>query len=681
MINNSIFRYFLVIIASQFSTILYSQSDQNFKPIDVFNLEYVSNPKISPDGEKILYVRNFKDIMTDENYSNIWIVDYDGSNNTAITTGNQKDYDPTWSKSGDKFVFKSDIDSTVQLYLYTLSQNSKQKLTNSQNSIEQVSWSDDDKYLAFTSFVEKTKDHFIEMPEKPEGAKWNDPAIEIDNIKYRSDGKGYLNQGFSQIFILPVEGGTPRQITTLKNDAKSPKWLSKSEIIFSSNLHENSDLEPRNSELYVIDIKTKKIKVLTKRKGPDFSPQVSHDKSKIAYLGFDEKYLGYQQNDLYIMSRDGKNIQNVSKNFDRNISNIKWAKDGRGLYFQYDDKGMTKLSYISSSGKVKDIVNQLGGLSIGRPYSGASFSVSKNDRYAFTFGNVYNPSDLAVGFNGRYNRLTFLNKDLFDYKKLGEVEEVWFESSFDKRQIQGWIIKPPNFDDSKKYPLILEIHGGPFSNYGFRFSAEMQLFASKGYVVLYINPRGSTSYGSEFANLIHHNYPNQDYDDLMSGVDHVIKRSYIDENNLFVTGGSGGGVLSAWIIGKTNRFKAAVVSKPVINWYSFVLYADNVNVYYKYWFPGFPWDNLNHYMKRSPISYVGNVKTPTMLLTGEEDYRTPIAESEQFYAGLKLNEVESMLVRIPNASHGIAKRPSNLITKVNAIIAWFEKYRSKKIKQ
>ena len=271
--------------------------------------------------------------------------------------------------------------------------------------------------------------------------------------------------------------------------------------------------------------------------------------------------------------------------------------------------------------------------------------------------------------------LTFLNKDLFDYKKLGEVEEVWFESSFDKRQIQGWIIKPPNFDDSKKYPLILEIHGGPFSNYGFRFSAEMQLFASKGYVVLYINPRGSTSYGSEFANLIHHNYPNQDYDDLMSGVDHVIKRSYIDENNLFVTGGSGGGVLSAWIIGKTNRFKAAVVSKPVINWYSFVLYADNVIVYYKYWFRGLPWDNLNHYMKRSPISYVGNVKTPTMLLTGEEDYRTPIAESEQFYAGLKLNKVETMLVRIPNANHGIASKPSNLIAKVNAIIAWFEKYK------
>jgi acylaminoacyl-peptidase len=440
-------------------------------------------------------------------------------------------------------------------------------------------------------------------------------------------------------------------------------------------LHEDSDLEPRNSEIYSIDIISEKITPLTSRLGPDYSPVVSPDKKEIAYLGFDEKYLGYQQSNLYIMSNNGKEIKNISENFNRNISNINWSADGKGLYFQYDDKGMTKLAYMSISGKLKNIVDQLGGMTLGRPYSAGTYSISKNNRYAYTFGNVNNPSDLGVGYNTSSKRLTALNKDLFDHKELGNVEEVWFKSSFDERQIQGWLVKPPNFDPSKKYPLILEIHGGPFSNYGFRFSAEIQLFASKGYVVLYTNPRGSTSYGKEFANLIHHNYPNQDYDDLMSGVDHILKRSYVDEENLFVTGGSGGGVLTAWIIGKTNRFKAAVVAKPVINWYSFVLYADNINIYYKYWFPGAPWDNLEHYMKRSPISYVANVKTPTMLLTGEQDFRTPIAESEQFYAGLKLNKVESMLVRIPGASHGIAARPSNLITKVNAITAWFEKYR------
>ena len=675
MLNYLKFRLFLAFIILLSSNLIYSQSNNKLKPIDVFSLEYVSSPKISPDGKKVLYVRNFKDIMTDKNYSNIWIINYDGTNNLPITTGNQNDFDPTWSNSGDKFTYKSNSDKTIQLYLYVLSQKSNQKLTNLQSSISSVNWSEDDNYLTFTSFVEESSNGLIKMPEKPKGAKWNDPAVEIDNIKYRSDGRGYLKQGFSQIFILPVEGGTPRQITYLDNDASSPKWLAKNKIIFSANLHDNSDLEPRNSEIYLIDIISEKIKPLTFRLGPDYNPVVSHNKKEIAYLGFDERYLGYQQNDIFIMSSDGKNIRNISKKFNRNISNINWSEDGKGLFFQYDDKGVTKLAYISSSGKVNDMVSQLGGMSLGRPYSGGTYSVSDSGRYAYTFGSVHNPSDLAVGYNKSFKRLTFLNKDLFDHKQLGDVEEVWFKSSFDERLIQGWLVKPPNFDSSKKYPLILEIHGGPFSNYGFRFSAEVQLFASKGYMVLYTNPRGSTSYGKEFANLIHHNYPNQDYDDLMSGVDHILERSYIDKDNLFVTGGSGGGVLTAWIIGKTNRFKAAVVAKPVINWYSFVLYADNINVYYKYWFPGLPWDNLEHYMDRSPISYVGNVKTPTMLLTGEQDFRTPIAESEQFYAGLKLNKVESMLVRIPGASHGIAARPSNLITKVNAIIAWFDKYR------
>ena len=675
MRQNLILRSTIFLITILYSKSSFSQSNNTFEPIDVFSLEYVSKPNISPDGKKVLYVRNFKDIMTDKNYSNIWMINYDGTNNIPLTTGNQNDFDPTWSNAGDKFTFKSNSDDSVQLYLYRLEQKSKQKLTNIQNSFGSIDWSEDDKYLVFTSFVEKPSIKLIKMPKMPKGAKWNKPAVEIDEIKYRSDGRGYLTPGSSQLFSLPVEGGTPRQVTYLNNNAGSPKWITKNKILFSANLNDDSDLEPRNSEVYQLDIVTKKIKTLTFRLGPDYNPTISPDKTVIAYLGFDEKYLGYQQNNLYLMSKDGKNIRNISENFDRNISNINWSDDGKGLYFQYDDKGMTKLAYISISGKVKDIVSRLGGLTLGRPYSGGTYSVSKNGKYAYTYGDVYNPSDLAVGYNSSIKRLTSLNKDLFDHKKLGNVEEVWFKSSFDERKIQGWLVKPPNFDLNKKYPLILEIHGGPFSNYGFRFSAEVQLFASKGYMVLYTNPRGSTSYGAEFANLIHHNYPNQDYNDLMSGVDHILKRPYIDKENLFVTGGSGGGLLTAWIIGKTNRFKAAVVAKPVINWYSFVLYADNINYYYKYWFPGLPWNNLEHYMKRSPISYIGNIKTPTMLLTGEKDFRTPMAESEQFYAGLKLNKVEAMLVRIPGASHGIAARPSNLITKVNAIIAWFEKYK------
>ena len=665
----------LTLIFLIFFTSVQGQISKKFDPIDVFEIEYASDPQISPDGENVLYQRNFKDIMTDRNLSNIWMVNFDGSFNMPITTGNKNDFSPRWSHSGNKFTYKSNVDGRTQLYLYDVASKSTQKLTNMQSSIGNVIWSDDDKYLLFTSFVEKTDNKLISMPKKPKGAKWNQPPIEIDDMVYRYDGGGFRRPGSTQIFVLSSEGGTPRQVTELDKNINSPVWMNNDKILFSANLSENSDFEPSNSDIYLLDIPTGDIKKLTERFGPDYAPKVSPDKKYIAYLGYDDKFLGYQQNSLYIMDADGGNIKLVSDGFDRNISNINWKQDGKGLYFQYDTEGMTKIAYMSLTGKVKDIVDELGGLSLGRPYSGGSYTISDNGRYAFTYGNVYNPADLAVGFNGSKNRLTKLNDDLFQYKSLGKVEEVWYGSSYDGKKIQGWLVYPPDFDPNKKYPLILEIHGGPFTNYGFRFSAEVQLFASAGNFVLYTNPRGSTSYGKDFANLIHHNYPSQDYDDLMSGVDHVIERGYIDENNLFVTGGSGGGVLTSWTIGKTDRFKAAVVAKPVINWYSFVLYADNISYFYKYWFPGMPWDNLEEYMRRSPISYVKNVTTPTMLLTGEDDYRTPMAESEQYYAGLKLNKVESMLVRIPGADHGIASRPSNLIAKVNSILAWFNKYK------
>ena len=656
---------------------VYSQSSNVFKPIDVFDLEYVSNTEISPNGDKILYQRNYNDIMTDESFSNIWVINFDGSENRPITTGNFKDNSPKWSNKGDKFVFKSNREGKQQIYLFNIANNSIQKLTNFQYSISSIKWSPDDSYLLFSSFIDDKRDKLIKMPEKPKGAKWNDPPVEISDLNYRYDGSGYRKPGETQFFTLPVTGGTPRQISNIPAEKRAfqGEWIDNNTIVFSANLNEDSDYNTNNTEIYTLDINSGIQKALTSREGPDNSPKVSNDNSLIAYLGYDDEYLGYQQNSIYIMRTDGSGKYKIELDLDRNISNIYWSGDDKRIFFQYDDKGITKIGSTTLDGKLDLIIEEVGGLSFSRPYSGGFFSLSKNNRYSFTYGTVYNPADLAVGYKGSKNRLTNLNKDLFDYKKLGNVEEIWYKSSFDGEMIQGWIVKPPNFDESKKYPLILEIHGGPHTNYGFHFSSEVQLFASKGYVVLYTNPRGSTSYGKEFANLIHHNYPSQDYDDLISGVDNLIERGYIDENNLFVTGGSGGGVLTSWIIGKTDRFTAAVVAKPVINWYSFVLYADNIGYFYKYWFKDLPWIDPESYLKRSPISYVGNVKTPTMVLTGEKDYRTPMAESEQFYAGLKLNKVESMLVRIPNANHGIASKPSNLIAKVNAIISWFEKYK------
>jgi len=654
-----------------------AQEKSNLALIDIFNMEFISDPQISPDGNQILYVRNFKDVMTDKNLSNIWLVNFDGSNNRPITTGNHNDSYPRWSHDGKKIIFKSNMsDNRMKLYLMWMDTKEIVSLTNTPNPPNQITWSNNDRFLAFSMFVPKNEPSIIKMPPRPNGANWNKPPTYIDKLNYRGDGKGYLKGGNMQLFTIPIDGGTPKQLTNSEFDHGTPVWSKyDTKLYFSANFNEDEAFEPNDSEIYQLNLMDNTVKPLTKRYGPDASPRLSPDGTKIAYVGLDDKLLGYQINDLYVMDINGGNSKLLSANFDRETDNIQWSGDGKGIYFQYNDKGDTKIGHITLTGIVTEKVSGLGGLSLGRPYNSAEFTVSKSGRLAFTQGNTEHPSDLGVQDKKGKRRLTFVNDDLFSFKNIGKVEELWWESSYDQQKIQGWLVTPPNFDPSKKYPMILEIHGGPFLSYGSVYSAEIQAFSSAGYVVLYANPRGSASYGQEFGNLIHHDYPNHDYDDLMSGVDAVVAKGFVNEKNLFVTGGSGGGVLTAWIVGKTNRFKAAVVAKPVINWTSFVLYADNPAFFSKYWFGKKPWEDPESYFKRSPLSYVANIKTPTMLLTGEEDYRTPIAESEQFYAALKLEGVETAMVRIPGASHGIANRPSNLIAKMASILAWFDKYK------
>jgi acetyl esterase/lipase len=333
---------------------------------------------------------------------------------------------------------------------------------------------------------------------------------------------------------------------------------------------------------------------------------------------------------------------------------------------------------VNLQGEVQTLAENVGGTYTSRPYSSGSYSVGGDGVLAFTQTSPSHPADVAVRTkqDAKPRRLTTLNDSWLKEKVLGSVEEIWYESSHDKRKIQGWVVKPPHFDAKKKYPLILEIHGGPQMEYGPYFTAEIQLYAAAGYVVLYTNPRGSTGYGEAFTQLINGDYPGNDYDDLMSGVDDVLKLEYVDAQNLFVTGGSGGGILSAWIVGKTKRFRAAVVVKPIVNWYSAVLTSDGGVAWdVGHEFPRPPWQSAEEYLKRSPISLVGNVTTPTMLMTGEEDYRCPISEAEQFYAALKLRKVETALVRIPESSHIIVDRPSRLMAKVACILKWFELHR------
>jgi acylaminoacyl-peptidase len=447
-----------------------------------------------------------------------------------------------------------------------------------------------------------------------------------------------------------------------------------------------------DSEVYEVAVADGSLTRLTDRRGPDGAPSVSPDGSRIAYLGYDDRLQGFQRTELYVMNRDGSGARSISAHLDRNLqgsggyagsSGPQWSPDGESVYGVYVDEGDAKLARFSLNGSHEVVSSDVGsgtaaytGMAWAPVLPGPSFSLARNGLVAHAITTPHDPGTVVVTDGTDARELTSINDDLLPSKDLGGVEEIWWESSKDGRPVQGWIIKPPGFDPSREYPLILEIHGGPFLAYGDGFDVEKQLMAAAGYVVLYSNPRGSISYGEEFGNLIHHAYPGDDFYDLNSGVDAVIERGYIDEDNLFVTGGSGGGVLTAWMIGHTDRFNAALPFYPVINWYSFNLTSDMAGITNSYWFPGLPWDNVEHYETRSLLSVVESVKTPTLIMTGEEDWRTPMSESEQYYKALKLLGVETVLVRVPGEPHLIWTRPSHGISKITTMMGWFGRYRT-----
>lgn len=651
-----------------------------FESTDIFNLEYATSPRITPDGSAVVYERRSMDIMTDSTRSNIWRVGLDGTGHRPVLSGKASYRMPRFSPDGTRMAYVSSIEGKTQIYVRWQDTLETARVTDLQYGPGSLTWSPDGSMIAFTMFVPSDAKPLFNLPKAPKGAKWAGSAKVVDRVTYRADGAGFLPRGFTHIFVVPADGGTPRQVTSGDyNHTGQLSWAPDSaSILFSANRTDDWALNPRESEVHAVTVATGEITTLTSRKGPDFSPVLSPDGSLIAYLGFDDDGMSSQNAELYVMNRDGSGRRQLIETLDRNVGDLQWAADGKGLYYSYDNQGKTLVAYVTLTGSGRVITDAVGGTTLGRPYTSGGYRAADDGQVVFTLSRTDRPADLAVVNRfGRVTPLTDLNSDVLGHKKMASVEEITFASSVDSRQVQAWVAKPADFDPSKKYPLILEIHGGPHAAYGPQFSSEIQAYAAAGYVVVYGNPRGSTSYGEAFANTIHHNYPSNDYDDLMDSVNQVIGQGYIDEDQLYVTGGSGGGVLTAWIVGKTDRFRAAVVAKPVINWTSFVLTADFSPFFTKYWFGGMPWENQANYWARSPLSLVGNVKTPTMLLTGEVDYRTPMSETEQYYQALKLQKVDSVMVRIPGAGHGIAAKPSNLIQKIGNILAWFEKYEPK----
>ncbi len=658
---------------------LSAQTHPAFSRMDVFGLEWVQDPEISPEGTQIVYVRRGMDIMKDRRQSRLWIVNTDGTRHVKLTNNDRNESSPRWSPDGTRIAYTSSTDQGSEIFIYWVATGKSARISQLPQSPGGLSWSPDGKHLAFSMFVPEPEPRLVSPPKKPEGAQWADHPRVITRLKHEADGTGYLEPGFSHLFVIPASGGPARQVTSGDfHHRDAPLWSKDGQsLFFSTNRKEDWEYDFRNSEIYRLDLDSGNISALTDRDGPDSDIALSPDGKQIAYVGYDDLVQTYQITRLYVMNTDGSNKRELYTGLDRSPSAPVWNAQGNGLYFQYDDEGNTKIGHVTLNGETTLVAKNLGGTGIGRPYGGGSFSVAGNGAIAFTHTTPYHPSELALVNKGDEEAalLLSLNEDLLGRRTLGQVEAIWYKSTVDGRDIQGWIVKPPFFDENKQYPLLVENHGGPISNYGDRFSPEIQLYAADGYVVFYPNPRGSTSYGEEFGNLLCHDYPGDDYQDVMDGVDAVLEEGYVSEDSLFVTGGSAGGIMTAWMIGKNNRFRAAAVVKPVMNWISKTLTADNYYGYAYSRYPGQPWENPDIYMAYSPISLVGNIETPTLVMGGTADLRTPMSEAKQLYHALKLRKIETALVQIPGAYHFIANRPSQLITKIDHVLAWFDRYR------
>jgi dipeptidyl aminopeptidase/acylaminoacyl peptidase len=658
------------------------------EPKDLFRMQWAIDPQIRKDGTQIAYARSANDIMTDRQSQSLWLIDTATGAQTPLATGPGWHASPRWSPDGSRIAYlETGADGRTQILIHWMRGESA-SITNLVEAPSDITWSPDGKQIAFIMLGPEAGPTIGKPLVKPPGAQWGDQPLVIDSMNFRADGQGLDQHGFRHLYVMSVDGGgAPRQLTSGPfSDAGPLAWSPDGKWIFFAGNHDKDwNREPEDwarhtamtLSIYRLNLADGNLLQLSHAVGPYHAPAVSPDGKLVAFLGYDDKHVGNQNVRLNVMDTDGKNQRIIGESLDRSLSDCQWAADGHSLYIEYVDQGITKVARMSLNGRIEPLASDLA-LVMGSsqlPYSGGEFTVSSKGAVAYTGGGADHLPEVYLARDGKAQRLTDLNSELLTEVSIGKLSSLPVKSSTDGRSIDAWELLPPNFDPAKKYPLILEIHGGPYASYGPTFSADYQFYAAAGYIVVYGNPRGSTSYGEEFANLIYNNYPSHDYDDLVSIVDAAIQKGGVDPDNLFVTGSSGGGVLTSWIVGKTHRFRAAVTQRPVINWTSWLLTTDMGAFGARYWFKQMPWDDQETYWKHSPLALVGNVTTPTMVLVGLNDLRTTVGEAEQYYQALQLRHVPTELYEIPGAAH-VVIRPSQLAAQSTAIVEWFGRYRS-----
>jgi dipeptidyl aminopeptidase/acylaminoacyl peptidase len=636
--------------------------------------ERVSDAQISPDASRLVYTRQYVNQLEDKWESALWIVNADGSQNRFFVKGSAA----RWSPDGKRILYLAEGEPKgSQIFVRWIDVDGPAtQITHVTETPRGPRWSPDGRAIAFSMFVPEKNTLPISMPPEPKGAKWTPAPRFVESLHYRQDQVGFLEDGYTHLFVAPADGGTPRQLTSGKWNVGAGElrgtaafdWTPDSKgIVFDALRDPGAELKYQTSRLSAVDVASGAVRDLVATPGSWGRPALSPDGKLVAFSGYAPSGHTHTVSDLYVVSVSGDNMRKISGTFDRDPANVRWAPDGSGLYFAAQDRGSENVYFAAIGGGVKPVTTGTHVLTFD--------SASRDLVAAGTVTDPDHPQDV-VRYNLRQpaqlQKLTDVNSDVLTGKQLATTEEVWYTSTGNTK-VQGWIVKPPSFDASKKYPLILEIHGGPFSMYSVAFNYMFQNFAANDFVVLYTNPRGSTGYGGDFSNGIDHNYPGPDYDDLMAGVDTVVGKGYVDTSRLYVSGCSGGGVLSSWVIGHTDRFAAAAVRCPVIDWISMAGHTDIPLFTFSFFKKPF-WEDPQEWLSHSSLMSVGKVTTPTLLMTGILDRRTPMPQTEEYYAALKVRGVPAALLQFNEEFHGTGTKPSNYIRTQLYMMSWFKKY-------
>jgi dipeptidyl aminopeptidase/acylaminoacyl peptidase len=656
---------------------------------DLYDFRSVSHLRLSPDGQKIIFASQRVERKTEKKYSNLWMLPAQ-PNQKAVqyTYGNQSDVAPTWSPDGRQIAFLSNRasqDKPLQIYLIPADGGEARQLTDIKGSISDFSWSPDGKQLLVE--VTKTDADELAREEDEQKGKLGVVARYYKRVFYKLDGVGYLPQERTHLWMVDAKTGKAKQLTDSEvfdevNASWSPdgKW-----IVFLSDRAEDPDLKPDQIDLFVMPAKGGEARLIPTGIGGKNYPVFSPDGQWIAYYGGYSDDDGWKNTSLWVVPADGsKKPVDLTNRYDLHVSPWTindlgepelmapvWSQDSQKLYFPVTIHGSSILDRIDLSGEHVETIVGEGGV-VG------TFSFDRGlKKMAYFYGKMEDPAQiwlqdadtLATSFVYSHNQ------DLLNKFDLGTMEEVWFKGPAGN-DLQGWILKPPHFDPNKKYPSILEIHGGPQVQYGNFFMHEFYYFASKGYVVYFCNPRGGRGYGAEHTKAIWGAWGDADYADLMAWTDYMEKKPYIDKSKMGVTGGSYGGYMTVWIIGHTKRFAAAVSQRCVSNFISMWGSSDVNWVFQHELRARQPFFDFEKYWKMSPIAYIGNAKTPTKVLHNEFDLRCPIEQSEQVFVALKSLGVDTEMVRFPDEFHGLSRtgRTDRRIARLNHIIGWFEKY-------